>query len=93
PAVDELKSADQNLKIVNSALKANGTPLEITSSASSYHLSSTMVNEGTVAVPKKMFYTFDFNTNPSYHGYYKLAQRADNTSFVSTRPIKKVIKL
>ncbi len=93
PAVDELKSVDQNLTLVNSALTANGTPLQITSSASSYHLSSTMVNEGTVAVPKKMFYTFDFHSNPNFHGYYKLAQKGDNTSFVSTRPIKKVIKL
>ncbi len=93
PAVDELKLADQNLTILNKALAANGTSLEITSSAASYHLSSTMVNDGTVAAPKKMFYTFDFNTNPNFHGYYILAQRADNTAFVSTRPIKKVNKL
>lgn len=90
PAVDELKLIDGNLPIVNSALAANGTALQITSSASSYHLSSTMVNDGTDVEPNKKFYTFDYHSNPNFHGYYILAQRADNTSFVSTRPIKKV---
>lgn len=90
PAVDELKLLDNNLAIVNSSLAANGTALQIASSASSYHLSSTMVNDGTDTKPDKKFYTFDFHSNPSFHGYYKLTQTADNTAYVSTRPIKKV---
>lgn len=92
PAVDELKQLDENLTLVNTALKANGTALEITSSAGSYYLSSTTINDGTVAIPKKVFYTFDYNTNPSWHGYYILANKADNSSYISTRPVKKVTK-
>lgn len=93
PAVDELKLLDENLNVVNAALTANGTALPITSSATSYHLSSTTINGGTVAAPNKKFYTFDFHANPSYHGYYILSQSADNTAgFISTRPIKKVTK-
>ncbi|TXH60889.1 MAG: hypothetical protein E6Q89_00075 [Bacteroidia bacterium] len=93
PAVDELKSLDNHLAIVNAALAANGTALQITSSASSYHLSSTTINGGTVAAPNKKFYTFDYHSNPSFHGYYILSQSADNTAgFISTRPIKKVTK-
>lgn len=93
PAVDELKSLDANLTQVNNALKTHGTALEITSSALSYYMSSTMVNSGTSGAPKKQFYTFDFNTNPSWHGYYVLnANASDNTANVSTRPIRKITK-
>ena len=93
PAVDELKLLDDNLKIVNDALAENGTALPITSSASSYHLSSTTINGGTASAPNKKFYTFDYHSNPSFHGYYILSQSADNTAgFISTRPIKKVVK-
>lgn len=93
PAVDELKSLDDNLTVVNTALTTYGTGLQIASSASSYHLSSTTINGGTVAAPNKKFYTFDFHSNPSFHGYYILSQSADNTAgFISTRPIKLVTK-
>lgn len=90
PAVDELKLVDANLTIVNNAIKAQGgTMLDITSATGSYHLSSTMTNNG----GKKLFNTFDFNTNPSWHGYYNLsANTADNSPNVSTRPIKKITK-
>ncbi|MHC1780250.1 MAG: PHB depolymerase family esterase [Bacteroidales bacterium] len=92
PAVDELKALDANLATVNAALLAYGTPLPITSSASSYHLSSTSINGGTPTSPNKKFYTFDYHSNPSYHGYYILTHKADDTAYVSTRPIKKVTK-
>lgn len=89
PAVDELKALDANLTAVNNALKTYGTALEVTSSSGSYYLSSTMLKNGTT----KQFQTFDFNTNPSWHGYYPLSANAsDNTSYVATRPIKKVVK-
>lgn len=87
PAVDELKLADANLAIVNTALAKYGTVLETTNSASSYQLSSTVLNQS-----GKKFYTYDYNTNPSFHGYYVLAERSDDTAFVSIRPIKKVTK-
>ncbi len=93
PAVDELKALDDNLAAVNGALAANGTVLQIASTATSYHLSSTTINGGTEAAPSKRFYTFDFYASPTYHGYYVITQSADNTpGFVSTRPIKKVTK-
>ena len=93
PAVDELKALDANLATVNAALLVYGTPLQITSTATSYHLSSTSINGGTAAAPSKRFYTFDFHSNPSYHGYYILTNSADNTAgFVSTRPVKRVTK-
>lgn len=93
PAVDELKLLDPNLSLVNATLSTYGDALEITSSATSYHLSSTMVNDGSVDSPLKRFYTFDYHSNPSFHGYYILGASADNTAgFISTRPIKKVSK-
>lgn len=93
PAVDELKLVDSNLKKINDAIRAYGTELKIASSASSYHLSSTMVNKGTSENPVKQFYTFDYHESPSFHGYYILTASADNTAgFVSTRPVKKVVK-
>ncbi|MFD2553518.1 alpha/beta hydrolase family esterase [Sphingobacterium tabacisoli] len=89
PAVDELKALDANLTAVNNALKTHGTALEIASSSGSYYLSSTMLKNGT----SKQFQTFDFNTNPSWHGYYPLtANASDNSAYVATRPIKKVTK-
>ncbi len=89
PAVDELKALDANLTAVNNALKTYGTALEVTSSSGSYYLSSTMLKNGTT----KQFQTFDFNTNPSWHGYYPLSANAsDNSAYVATRPIKKVVK-
>lgn len=87
PAVDELKLADANLAVVNAALAKYGTVLETVNSASSYHLSSTMVDQS-----GKKFYTYDFHTNPSYHGYYVLTAKADDAALVSTRPVKKVTK-
>lgn len=87
PAVDELKLVDANLSVVNTALGIYGAALETTNSASSYHLSSTMINNG-----GKKFYTYDYHTNPSFHGYYILTASSDDTPFVSTRPIKKVTK-
>ncbi|PUV22716.1 alpha/beta hydrolase family esterase [Sphingobacterium athyrii] len=90
PAVDELKLVDANLTAVNNAIKANaGTVLDISSATGSYHLSSTVTN----SAGKKLFNTFDFNTNPSWHGYYNIAANtADNSPNVSTRPIKRVTK-
>jgi len=88
PAVDELKALDANLTAVNTALKTYGTALDVASSTGSFYLSSTTVKKGTV----KQFYTFDFNTNPSWHGYYPLGANADNSSLISTRPIKVVKK-
>jgi len=93
PAVDELKALDANLATVNAALLMYGTALPITSTATSYHLSSTSINGGTPTAPSKRFYTFDFHSNPTYHGYYILTNSADNTAgFVSTRPVKRVTK-
>lgn len=94
PAVDELKLVDQQLSAVNAALKKHGgIAIDVTSSTGSYYLSSTMKNNGTTAAPKKQFYTYDFNTNPSWHGYYMVAANAsDNSALISTRPIKKVNK-
>jgi len=90
PAVDELKLVDANLTAVNNAIKANGgTVLDISSATGSYHLSSTVTN----SAGKKQFNTFDFNTNPSWHGYYNVAANAaDNSPNVSTRPIKRITK-
>ncbi|QBQ40390.1 alpha/beta hydrolase family esterase [Sphingobacterium psychroaquaticum] len=90
PAVDELKALDANLAVVNNALKINGTALEVTSSTGSYYLSSTTV-QGAKA---KQFYTFDFNTSASLHGYYAVnANATDNTAAaIATRPVKKVSK-
>lgn len=92
PAVDELMLLDAHLSTVNAALAAHGTALPIESSASSYHLSSTMVNEGTPGSPLKRFYTFDYHASPSFHGYYILSANAadDTAGFISTRPIKRV---
>lgn len=87
PAIDELKLLDANLAIVNAALAKYGTVLETVNSGSSYHLSSTMVDQS-----GKKFYTYDYHTNPSFHGYYILAGKADDTVLVSTRPVKKVTK-
>ncbi|SMD02229.1 alpha/beta hydrolase family esterase [Pedobacter africanus] len=87
PAVDELKLADANLAIVNAALAKYGTVLETANSASSYHMSSTVVSQS-----GKKFYTYDYHTNPSFHGYYVVAERSDDTAFISTRPVKKVTK-
>ncbi|SMC58476.1 alpha/beta hydrolase family esterase [Pedobacter nyackensis] len=87
PAVDELKLVDANLAIVNAALAKYGAVIQITNSASSYHLSSTVLNQS-----GKKFYTYDYHTNPSFHGYYVLTASSDNTAFVSTRPVKKVTK-
>lgn len=94
PAVDELMLLDDHLATVNAAIEANGTALQIISSGTSYHLSSTMVNTGTAAAPLKRFYTFDYHSNPNFHGYYILSANAadDTAGFVSTRPIKKVTK-
>lgn len=90
PAVDELKLVDANLTAVNNAIKANGGAiLDISSATGSYHLSSTVTN----SAGKKQFNTFDFNTNPSWHGYYNVAANAaDNSPNVSTRPIKRITK-
>lgn len=89
PAVDELKALDVNLTTVNNALKTYGTALDITSSTGSYCMSSTVVKNGT----SKQFYTFDYNTNPNWHGYYPLtANASDNSPYAATRPIKKVTK-
>ncbi|MNY24322.1 hypothetical protein D3C86_1580290 [compost metagenome] len=87
PAVDELKLADANLTIVNAALAKYGTVLETANSAGSYHMSSTVLNQN-----GKKFHTYDYHTNPSFHGYYVLAERSDDTAFISTRPVKKVTK-
>jgi poly(3-hydroxybutyrate) depolymerase len=87
PAVDELKLVDANLTTVNTALAKYGTVLETANSGSSYHLSSTVVSQS-----GKKFYTYDYHTNPSFHGYYILSASSDDTPFVSTRPIKKVTK-
>lgn len=93
PAVNELKALDENLAEVNNSITKNGgTPLQITSSSLSYHMSSTSVNGGTPAAPNKRFYTYDFHSNPSWHGYYIIANKADDTSYISTRPVKKVTK-
>ncbi|MNJ98236.1 hypothetical protein D3C87_159990 [compost metagenome] len=87
PAIDELKLVDANLAIVNAALAKYGTILETVNSGSSYHLSSTVVDQS-----GKKFYTYDYHTNPSFHGYYILTAKADDTVLVSTRPVKKVTK-
>lgn len=87
PAIDELKLVDANLAIVNTALAKYGTVLETVNSGSSYHLSSTVVDQS-----GKKFYTYDYHTNPSFHGYYILTAKADDTVLVSTRPVKKVTK-
>lgn len=93
PAVNELKSMDANFTDVNNAIKAvGGIAIETVSSSGSYYLTSTCYNGGTTAAPNKQFYTFDFNVNQSWHGYYVLAQKGDDTPYVSTRPIKKVTK-
>lgn len=93
PAVDELKALDANFTDVDNALKnIGGTPIETKSSSGSYYLTSTSYNGGTASSPNKKFYTYDFNVNPSWHGYYVLTQRSDDTSYVTTRPIKKVTK-
>lgn len=93
PAVDELKSMDANFTDVNNAIKAvGGIAIETVSSSGSYYLTSTCYNGGTAASPNKKFYTFDFNVNQSWHGYYVLSQKGDDTPYVSTRPIKKVTK-
>ncbi|WP_316791615.1 hypothetical protein [Pedobacter frigoris] len=87
PAIDELKLADANLAIVNAALAKNGTVLETANSASSYHMSSTVISQS-----GKKFYTYDYHTNVSFHGYYVVAERSDDTALISTRPVKKVTK-
>lgn len=87
PAVDELKQADANLAVVNAALAKYGTVLETSNSGTSYHLSSTVVDQS-----GKKFYTYDYHTNPSFHGYYILTAKADDTVLASTRPVKKVTK-
>lgn len=88
PAVDELKLADANLAAVNKILKEYGAIIDVNSASESYQMSSTVLN----ANGRKTFYTFDFNVNPSWHGYYTMGASNDNSPNVSTRPIKKVTK-
>lgn len=88
PAVDELKLADANLAAVNKTLSQYGAVIDPNSASESYQLSSTVVNSN----GRKLFYTFDFNVNPSWHGYYSINATNDNSFSVSTRPIKRITK-
>ncbi len=93
PAVNEIKLLENDLTIVNDAIKkVGGAPLETVSSSLSYILSSTCYNAGTVTSPNKKFYSYDLNVNPAWHGEYILSQKADDCSYASVRPIKKVQK-
>jgi hypothetical protein len=93
PAVNELKTLDANFTDVNNALKNIGAkPIETVSSTGSYYLTSTCYNGGTAISPNKKFYSFDFNVNQSWHGYYILSQKSDDSPYVTTRAIKKVQK-
>ncbi len=91
--LNELKALDANFTDVNNALKNIGaTPIETVSSTGSYYLTSTCYNGGSATSPNKKFYTFDFNVNQSWHGYYILSQKSDDSPYVTTRAIKKVQK-
>jgi len=93
PAFNELQSFDQNLLTINDAIKAaGGVPIETVSATSSYYMSSTCINGGTASAPNKKFYTFDYNVKVTYHGLYVLANKADDSAYVPTRPVKKVQK-
>lgn len=89
PAVDELELADKNIDKINEVLRAYGKVIDVNSASESYQISSTMVING----GRKTFYTFDFNVNPSWHGYYTIAANAQDDTFnISVRPIKSITK-